>query len=102
VSGMGSDVDPVFIICYRLLADRAVGIAALVVTCKVGMYSHMAFSALFQGLSIRYGECRISTLSFSLDFKIDLVAVVKEPDLCSTLDTGLRCNSPRFSFCIAI
>jgi hypothetical protein len=49
VSRMGSDVAPIFRICYWLLANRAVGMAAFMVTCKVWMYSQMAYSTLFQG-----------------------------------------------------
>jgi hypothetical protein len=46
---MGPDVAPVFRVCYWLLANRAVGIAAFMVTSKVWVNSQMACSTLFQG-----------------------------------------------------
>ena len=45
--GVRPDVAPVLRIGYSFLADRAVGVAALVVARKIGVYHYVAYSAFF-------------------------------------------------------
>jgi hypothetical protein len=61
MSRMGPYVAPVFRICDGFFADRAISIAALVVTCKIMMYYHMAYGTFFQESSFCMYYTRIST-----------------------------------------
>ena len=61
MSRMGPYVAPVFGICDRFFADRAICITAFVVTYKIRVYYLVACGTFFQELSFCMYDTSIST-----------------------------------------